>query len=112
MSGPPARTMLMLEAAAQHEGLQRGYATRQRLSRLLLLLIEIFQVGRRLARPRRRQVALIADHIVLLAEHDLMIVLRTNKLVPDRVALAMVAPGHDPGSGQGMIDRGDLVMQE
>src|SRR6516165_10998984 len=119
----PYRPALVCGATASHRcgGAQKARPDRNNRDaltlmrcarRLLLGWLEIFQVGRRLARPGGREKTLIADEIILLAEHDVVIVLGANELVPHRIGLAMVAARHGPGAGQGMVGRGDLVVQE
>src|SRR6516164_84907 len=78
---------------------------------LLPRLVEIFQVGRRLALAGRHQLAVGAEEIALLADHHVMIVLDADVLVPGGVAIAVVGPRHRPWSGQRMIDDRDLVAQ-
>src|SRR5882672_9387181 len=78
---------------------------------LLPRLIEVFQIRRRLVLPGRHQLVVGADEIVFLADPDLTVVLRANRLDPDRVALATVVSRDDPRTSQRMIDRGDFVMK-
>src|SRR5262249_60647056 len=70
------------------------------------------QVGGRLPLARWRQVAVRADRIGLGADRDGAVALRTYELGPLRIAFATVAARHRPWTGQGIVDRGDLVVQE
>src|SRR5712691_5079977 len=74
-------------------------------------LIEVFQIRRRLVLPGRHQPVVCADEIVLLADLDLAVVLRANRLDPDRVSFATVIPRDRPRTGQGMVDHRDFVMK-
>src|SRR5258708_9691902 len=67
---------------------------------LLPRLLEIFQIRGRLVLLGGHQVAIRAQEIVLLADGDMVIVLGTVVLVPDRIVLATVLLGHRPGAGQ------------
>src|SRR5262249_25321541 len=73
--------------------------------------IEVAQIGRCLVLLGRHQIAVHAAQVGLLAEKHIAVVLGADVLDPGRVADASVAPGHRPGSGQGVIERGDLVAQ-
>src|SRR5215470_1482439 len=64
-------------------------------------LTEISQVRRRLVLSRRHQVAVSAHEIVLLADHDVVVVLGAIVLEPRHVAVATIALVHRPGMGEG-----------
>src|SRR6516165_2436571 len=78
-------------------------------------LLEILQIRRRLVLLRRHQVAVGADIVDLPADADMRIVLGADRLAPPDRLLARgpaVVLGDGPGPRQGMVDGGDLVVQE
>src|SRR5215471_8676922 len=74
--------------------------------------IEVAQIGRRLAFSRRHQVAVIADEVALFPDLRMMVVLVADVLGPDGIAPAPIGSCDRPGPGQGVIESGDVVMQE
>src|SRR5262249_43208495 len=66
---------------------------------------------RRLVFLGRHQIAIGAEHIVLLPDPDMLVALGTNRLDPDRVALAMVVLSYRPRSGQRIVDRCNFVVE-
>src|SRR5262249_46290816 len=80
-----------------------------------LRLLEILQVRRRLVLLRRHQVAVGADVVDLLADADMRIVLGADRLAPpDSLPArgATIVLGDGPGPRQGVVDGGDLVVQQ
>src|SRR5450631_3944751 len=79
----------------------------------ILRSLEIFQVGRRLALSGGHQIAVGAQEIVLLADDQLVVALGAISLGPARTRILAAPKGlvHAPRPGQGMIEHGDLVMQ-
>src|SRR5580693_7530232 len=73
--------------------------------------LEISQVRRRLVALARHQHAVGAEEIVLLADQDMVIVLRAVPLEPDLPGVAPVGLGDGPWPGQRVVDGGDLVVQ-
>src|SRR5262245_42272850 len=78
---------------------------------LLPNLLEIPQVRRRLVFLGRHQIAVGAEHIVLFPDTDMLVALSTNRLDPDRVALATIVLSYRPRSGQRIVDRCNFVME-
>src|SRR5436305_4405300 len=80
----------------------------------LMRLLEIFQVGRLLALLGGHQAAVGAQEIVLLADDQLVVAFRAIGFGPVRVRILVAPKGlvHAPGPGQGVIEHGDLVMQD
>src|SRR5690349_4796685 len=80
---------------------------------LFLSLLEVAQIRRLLAFLDRHQVAVGGHEIALVADEDVLVVLRTIIEVPHDVGtgLAHVALGHRPGPRERMIDGGDLIDQ-
>src|SRR3984957_1453359 len=76
--------------------------------------LEISQIGRRLIFLGRHQKAVRAQEIVFLPDGDLRVVLGRIKFSPvrPRVRIVHVFLVDRPRTRQGMIDRGDLVMQD
>src|SRR5450631_209008 len=70
---------------------------RLRLPLLLPGAIEISQIGGRLVLPRRHQVSVRAQHVVLFSDLYMVVVLDADDLAPIGLAigLATVALGHD-----------------
>src|SRR5262245_450398 len=83
-----------------------------RASRSIARLIELLQIRRRLALPGRHQKAVRTAEIALLADDDVIIGLGAEIFRPERIGLAVVVALHGPRAGQGIVDRGDLVMQQ
>src|SRR5215813_2573406 len=76
----------------------------------LLSVLEIFQVGRRLALAHRHQEAIGADIIVVLADLDVAVVFRAIVFEPHHVLLlAHVFLGDGPGPRQRLVECGDLI---
>src|SRR5215470_6037071 len=73
---------------------------------------EVSQVRWRLVLPGRRKIAIVADRVDLLAQRYILIVVRAKVLDPFYVAIASIAPRHGPRTGERMIDRRDLVVEE
>src|SRR5450631_1069377 len=48
----------------------------------------------------------------LVADHHMRVVLRAVDEVPHAVGVALVVPGDGPRTGQGVVDDGDLVVQQ
>src|SRR5262249_11383432 len=58
------------------------------------------------------QIAVAADHVVVLADPDVMIVFGTMVEIPDHiVTLALILLGDRPGTRERIVDGGDLVEQ-
>src|SRR5215475_10190341 len=75
-----------------------------------LSVLEIFQVGWRLALAHRHQEAVGADIVVVLADLDVTVVLGAIVLEPHHVlGLAHVLLGHGPGPRERLVEGGDLV---
>src|SRR5262245_36607382 len=75
-------------------------------------LFEISQIRRRLPLLGRHEKAIPAQHVVLLADDDMIVGLGTVLLIPGGKAL-LTSPVvlHDrPGTRQRIVDHGDLVM--
>src|SRR6266700_888901 len=80
-----------------------------------LRLFEISQIRRQLPLLGRHQVAIGAEHISLVADFDVVVVLATIVLLPDRsllVRLATVGLVDRPRTRQCMINDGDVVMED
>src|SRR5436309_10358676 len=73
---------------------------------------EVSQIRRRLVLPGRREIAIIADRVDLLAQRHVLIVVRTEVLDPLHIAVAAIASRHGPRTGERIVDGGDLVMEE
>src|SRR5262249_18685288 len=80
---------------------------------LLLSLLEVAQIRRLLAFLDRHQVAVGGHEIALLADIDVLVVLRAIVEIPDQIGtgLAHVSLGHRPGPRQRIVGGGDLVDQ-
>lgn len=78
---------------------------------LLRRFFEKFQIRRRLILARGHQVAVIAHEVALLPDIDMMVILDAEVLGPQHFGGATVAPGHRPWTGQGMVERRDVVVQ-
>ena len=75
--------------------------------------LEMAQVGRRLVLLLRHQVALAAEEIDLLIDGDVVVGLDAVVLLPgDVLRVASVALHHGPRPCQGIVGRGDLVVQD
>src|SRR5262249_17187706 len=81
---------------------------------LLLCLAEIAQNGWCLALARRHHVAIRAQQVGVVADHDVAVALGTDDLAPDRprIGIAAVAPDHRPRTRQGIVNDGDFVVQQ
>src|SRR5262245_41260445 len=77
------------------------------------LRLEMPQVGRLLAFLRRHQEPVGAEEVALLADGDVIVVLRAEIFAPERILLrrAAVALQHLPRPGERIVDDGDLVAQ-
>src|SRR5438132_9876837 len=73
--------------------------------------VEVAQVRRLLALLRGHQIAVGAHKVVLLADHDVIIVLGAEVLVPFGILLAPIVLHHFPWFGQRVVDGGDLVHE-
>src|SRR5262249_29808719 len=78
---------------------------------LPLRLIEMPQVGWRLARSARPQLAVNLDVVGLPLDENIVVVLGTAVLDPNRVTRAAIAAGDCPGAGQRVVNGRDLVAQ-
>src|SRR5215813_10308594 len=78
------------------------------------LRLEMPQVGRRLTLLRRHQEAVGTEEVALLADGDVIVVLRTQIFAPERMLLGRpaVALRHRPWPRQRVVDDGDLVAQD
>src|SRR5262249_23205906 len=74
------------------------------------LRLEMPQVGRRLAFLRRHQEAVGAEEVALLADGDVVVVLRAQVLAPEWILVrrAAVALHHRPWPGERIVDDCDL----
>src|SRR5438552_14761520 len=77
--------------------------------KLSLRLVEVFQIGRRLVFARGHQQSLGALEIAFVPDEDVLVVLGTMVLDPDRIGVALVASDHRPWPRQCMVERRDLV---
>src|SRR5205823_3849706 len=75
-------------------------------------LIEIAQIRRLLAFSDRHQEAICAQEIVVPANDDVLIIEATGVLLPYAIAVAPVAPGDRPRTGQRVVEGRDLVVQD
>ena len=82
--------------------------------RSLRRLFEVSQIWRCLILARRHKMPVAADHIVLVADEHVMVVLGTDLFEPNRLAarVATVTARNRPGSCQRVIDDGDFVVQD
>src|SRR5262245_1365206 len=78
------------------------------------LRLEMPQIGRRLPFLRWHQEPVGAEEVALLADGDVIVVLRAEIFAPERILLrrAAVALGHDPWPRERIVDDGDLVAQD
>src|SRR6266567_8409689 len=76
------------------------------------ILFEIFQLRRRLVLLGRPERAVLADVVILLADADVMVAFRAVVIEPHRIALATISLENRPGTRQGIVDGGDLVVQK
>src|SRR5262249_45680738 len=76
--------------------------------------LEISQIRRRLALLGRHQQAVGAQHIALMADHDVIVLLGAIDLAPERPRLGVASIGfeHGPRAGESMVDYGDLIEHE
>src|SRR5258708_20018663 len=77
----------------------------------VLWLIEVLQIRRCLVLPGRHQLAGAVEHIVLITDIDLKIVLGADRLDKDRVPLAMHGLENPPWSRERLVISRDLVIQ-
>src|SRR2546429_9267575 len=56
--------------------------------------------------------SICAQEIVVLADDDVLVIQATGVLVPYAIAVAPVAPGDRPRTGQRVVDGGNLVVQD
>src|SRR5689334_11987132 len=68
--------------------------------------IEKAQVRRRLIFPCRHKIAFVVHEVILLADHDVMVVLVAVILEPDDIAIAAIALVDRPGLREGIVDDG------
>src|SRR5207249_11441923 len=82
--------------------------------RSLLRLIEISQIRRRLVFLCRHQEAVETEHVILPANADVVVAFTANVFDPDRsrIGISAVSLFHRPGTCQGVVDRGDLVVKK
>ena len=73
---------------------------------------EVFEIGRGLAFLGRHQEAVRADHVVLLAEPDLLVAFLADIFGPERLRAAVVGPMHRPRPGERVVDHRDVVVHE
>src|SRR5260370_20072108 len=78
----------------------------------VLWLIEVLQIRRRLVLPGRHHLAGAVEHIVLVTDIDLKIVLGADRLDKDRVPLAMHGLEHGPWATERVVISRDLVVQD
>src|SRR6478736_6981526 len=69
------------------------------------------QIRRRLILSHRHQQAVRAQHVVLLADDDMLVVGRAGVRAPLVIARAAIAAGDRPGTRERVVDDGDLVAQ-
>src|SRR5258708_20932026 len=74
--------------------------------------IEGLQIRGWLVLPGRHQLAGAVQHIVLITNVDLKIVLCADRLDKDRVSLAVHGLQHSPWSGERVVISRDLVVQD
>src|ERR1700677_5318554 len=74
-------------------------------------LVEEVQVRRLLAFLSRHQDAVGTAHVDLIADLDVVVVLRTDGLDPDRVAYAVVVLHDGPGAGESVVGAGDPLAR-
>src|SRR5580704_827400 len=72
---------------------------------------ETLQRGRALVLLGRHQIAVDADEIGFLVEHEIVVLGAAIGLDPERVGFAVVVARHRPRLRIGMVDGGDPVMQ-
>src|ERR1700722_9367299 len=79
---------------------------------LLFCLIEVAQIGRRLALLERHQIAVGAQIIAVLADLHMLVADRADVVDPDRRLLQTIGLVNRPRAGQGMVERGHLVVHD
>ena len=75
--------------------------------------LKVFQIGRRLVLLGGHQVPVGAEEISIAADLDVLIVLGTDMLAPDRprATRAPIVLGDRPRPREGIVDHRDLVVQ-
>src|SRR5215467_14433766 len=75
---------------------------------------KIAQVWSQLARPRRREIAILPDHIHLVTDGDVVHVVGADGFagIQNRRAVAPIGLGHRPGARERAVGHGDLVDQD
>src|ERR1700680_3820206 len=81
-------------------------------SRRLIPGLEVSQIGRRLVLAGGHEVAVAAAIVGLLADLDQLLVARAIIFLPDRGRVAPVGLQNRPGTRIGIVDQGDLVVQQ
>src|SRR5262245_40193758 len=73
---------------------------------------EVAQIRWRLILPGRRENAVTADRVNLLAQRHVLIIVSTKVLDPFDVAVAAIAAHHGPRTGERIVGGRDLVVEE
>jgi hypothetical protein len=93
--------------AAEHDGDLAGHTRDDAVE-----LLEVPQVRLRLSLADRHEQAIGADDVIFLADLDVLVVVDAIVLEPDRLAATLIASGDRPGPRQGMVEGGDLGLQD
>src|SRR6185436_3560652 len=80
-------------------------------SSVLLLPLEMAQVGGRLAPVHRHQQLIGAEHVMLMADFDMHVAFRTNRFDPDRVLAPPHGLGDLPRTRQRVVLHRDLIVE-
>src|SRR5215470_10421047 len=78
----------------------------------LLRLIEVLEVRRPLVLLGGHQLAGTVEHVVLVLDVDLKVVLVADRLDPDRLALATHALGDCPWPSERVVVNRDLIVED
>src|SRR5271169_4465684 len=74
-------------------------------------LLEVPEVRACLSLAYRHEQAVGADEIVFLADLNVLVIVHAIALKPDRIAGALIASCYRPGARQGVVESGDLGVQ-
>src|SRR5215831_11117368 len=89
-----------------------GKASALRSAASFSRLLEVAQVRRRLVLLGGHQQPVAGQEIIFLADYHVIVGFVAIVVLPQFVAVTTVGLGDRPRSGQGMVDRRDLVVQE
>src|SRR5215813_7163003 len=70
------------------------------------------QVWRSLIFPRRHEIAFVVHEVILLADHDVVVVLGAVILEPHDIAVAAIALVDRPWPREGIVDDGDDIVHD